>query len=417
MDGCDGGGGRGRVAGLQRRRGSSGDGNTDATSSNPSGSNGNGSGGSAPSGGTTGETGGHAPAGSAGSGPGGTGSGGSIDPGECLGTTYFVAPGGDDGNDGLAAASAFGTIQKGIDVAAPGDCVQLAAGDYPEDVVSKTHGTEAMPITIVGPAEAVLRGAGEGRVLQVHHDHLTFFGFTIDGWDGSGDSADTYQDKLVYAIGTEAGHGVTGLRLLHMTIENAGGECVRLRYLATDCEIGWTTISRCGVHDFEYAGGGKNGEGVYIGTAPEQLADGKNPTDEPDVSTGNWVHDCTFDTQGNECVDIKEAATANIVEHNDCTGQKDPESAGFDSRGSGNTFRFNQSHGNLGAGVRLGGDGEGDGVGNDVHENELHDNAAGGIKFQRAPQGKVCGNVCSANAGGDAVGDFGEQFDPCAACP
>ena len=70
----------------------------------------------------------------------------------------------------------------------------------------------------------------------------------------------------------------------------------------------------------------------------------------------------TFDTQGNECVDIKEGATANVVEHNDCTGQKDPESAGFDSRGSGNVFRFNASYANLGAGVRLGGDSEADGA-------------------------------------------------------
>ena len=110
-----------------------------------------------------------------------------------------------------------------------------------------------------------------------------------------------------------------------MTFKNAGGECVRLRYFAQHNEIATSRHSRrCGVHDFRFKAGGKNGEGIYIGTAPEQRGDGKNPTTDPDLSNGNWIHHNSFDTQGNECVDIKEAASGNLVENNRCTGQRDP---------------------------------------------------------------------------------------------
>ncbi|HEX5692393.1 MAG TPA: right-handed parallel beta-helix repeat-containing protein, partial [Roseiflexaceae bacterium] len=254
------------------------------------------------------------------------------------------------------------------------------------------------------------------RIVEINHDNITLEGFTIDGQAGDANSAAGYRDKLLYAIGTASRDGVQGLKVLRMTFRNAGGECLRLRYFARDNEIAHSSFTNCGVHDFRFGAGGKNGEAVYIGTAPEQLGDGKNPTTEPDQSSGNWVHHNSFNTQGNECVDIKEAATANIVEGNTCTGQRDPESGGFDSRGSGNIFRRNQSYGNTGAGVRLGGDQSGDGVSNDVYDNAIFDNRAGGIKFQRTPQGRICGNTMQNNSGGNAVGSYGAQFSPTASC-
>ena len=160
-----------------------------------------------------------------------------------------------------------------------------------------------------------------------------------------------------------------------------------------------------------------NGEGIYIGTAPEQRSDGKNPTSDPDESSSNWIHDNIFDTQGNECVDIKEGSSGNIVENNKCTGQKDAESGGLDARGSNNIFRFNEVYANVGAGVRLGGDASQDGIDNDVYQNTIKDNKNGGIKFQRKPQGKICGNTMSGNTSGNAVGTFASSFTPTKACP
>ncbi len=327
---------------------------------------------------------------------------------------YYVSPAGSDANAGTDAAKPFKTVQQALDLAQPGARITLAPGVYAQDIRSVRDGSASARITLAGPADAVIQGGGAGRIIEINHDNLALEGFTVDGLWGDPNSAAGYRDKLLYVLGKQSRDGVSGLRVMSMTFRNAGGECIRLHYFAQHNEIAESNISNCGVHDFRFDAGGKNGEGIYIGTAPEQRGDGKNPTADPDLSNANWIHHNTFDTQGNECVDIKEAATGNIVEYNRCTGQRDPESGGFDSRGSGNIFRANESYGNTGAGLRLGGDEASAGIGNDVYGNSIHDNQVGGIKFQRQPQGQVCGNVMSNNTGGDTVGTYGAAFAPAA---
>ena len=213
-----------------------------------------------------------------------------------------------------------------------------------------------------------------------------------------------------------AGDGVTGFRLVDMAVANAGGECVRLRYLVSGALLEGNDIGPCGVFDFRFGGGGKNGEGVYVGTAPEQRGRNGAPDDRADVSTGNVVRGNAIDTAGNECVDIEEDSRDNLVESNTCTGQLDPNSGGMDARGNDNTFRANSITGNTGAGIRFGGDAPEDGRGNSAQDNTITGNAAGGIKFQAGPQGAVCGNVMSDNAGGDSVGTYGREYEPGRSC-
>jgi hypothetical protein len=328
---------------------------------------------------------------------------------------YYVSPNGSDSNDGRSEGSALKSIQKGLSLAQAGDTIRLLPGTYAQDIISVRNGTASAPITISGPPSAIVKGGSKGRIVQIHHDYLILDGFTIDGQNGS-----SYRGRLIYVLGNEPRDGVTGLKIRNMKLTNAGGECIRLRYFVQEAEISNNTIGPCGHDDYpngNWAGGGKNGEGIYIGTAPEQRGDGKNPTSDPDQSNNNWIHHNTFDTQGNECVDIKEGASGNLVEHNSCTGQKDENSAGFDSRGNGNVFRYNESYNNLGAGIRLGGDTKNDGTHNDIYGNTLRNNKQGGIKFQVAPQGTVCGNVMSGNSVGDSVGSAGSSFKPSQPCP
>ena len=324
--------------------------------------------------------------------------------------TLFVSPSGDDGNSGASAATSLATIQEALDRAGRGTTVRLGAGTYLQDAVTRRAG-----VTVSGPRQAVVKGGGNGRIFEINHDDTTLSGFTIDGQAGKASGADGFRDKLVFVVGTTPGDGVGGTRIQDMALRNAGGECIRLKYLASGADISGNTIGPCGVHDFRFGAGGKNGEGVYIGTAPEQL--GRNPDDRPDVSRDNKVHDNRIDTGGNECVDIKEGSTANDVFANDCTGQRDPNSAGMDARGSGNAFRGNRIHDNVGAGIRFGGDTATDGTGNDAIGNEITGNRAGGIKFQAAPQGQVCGNRFSGNGGGVAVGAKAAGVDPARGCP
>ena len=58
--------------------------------------------------------------------------------------------------------------------------------------------------------------------------------------------------------------------------------------------------------------------------------------DTPDKCIGNLVRGNTITTNGNECVDIKEGSTDNIVEKNVCSNQLDENSGCFDSRGDNN---------------------------------------------------------------------------------
>jgi hypothetical protein len=338
-------------------------------------------------------------------------------PAPALATDFFVAPNGSDRFLGTSKNSPLQRIQVAVDKAKAGDTITLAPGTYKQDFVTRTNGTENQPITITGSADAVVKGGGKARVVEINHSYVVLNGFTIDGLHGNPESAKGYRDKLIYVQGKGKRSGVERLKITNMRITNAGGECVRLRYFAQNNEIAFNKIQKCGVHDFKFGGmKKKNGESIYVGTAPEQLDDGKNPTADIDRSNNNRIHDNTIDTQGNECVDIKEGATRNLIENNYCTGQLDPNSAGFDSRGNDNIFRYNQVFGNKGAGVRLGGDTQSDGSNNAVYGNNIYDNAGGGIKFQAKTQGQICGNAMNNNAGGNAVGSFGLLFSPTVDC-
>lgn len=308
------------------------------------------------------------------------------------------------------------TIQRAVDIAEPGDTIELLPGEYFQDVVTKKDGQPEKPIIIKGQKSSIIKGSGKPRIFEINHSYITIDGFTIDGHFKNSKEISSYRDKLLYVTGKIPGKVLVHLKVFNMDIKNAGGECVRLRYLVQNSEIAYNSILTCGVGDFEYNDGGKNGEGIYIGTAPEQLKDGKNPTNEVDHSDSNFVHNNYFDTQGNECVDIKEGSSFNVVEYNKCTGQKDPNSGGLDSRGDDNIFRYNEIYDNVGVGVRLGGDEDNDGINNQVYRNTITNNKSGGIKFQRTPQGQVCGNVFEGNEKGDSVGSFGEDFNPEKSC-
>lgn len=108
----------------------------------------------------------------------------------------------------------------------------------------------------------------------------------------------------------------------------------------------------------------------------------------------NWMHHNTFRTYGNECIDVKEGSTNNLIEYNVCEKQKDPNSGGFDLRGDENTVRFNEITDCIGAGVRIGGDGK-YGRGNHVYGNVIKSMGNGAFNIMAPEQGTVCENIIS----------------------
>ena len=69
---------------------------------------------------------------------------------------------------------------------------------------------------------------------------------------------------------------------------------------------------------------------------------GTRITNGPDESNYNLVTGNELIPRGNECVDVKEGASFNVIEYNECQEQLDDESGCYDSRGNENTFRYRQ---------------------------------------------------------------------------
>lgn len=345
--------------------------------------------------------------------------------------TWHVAPGaGQDGDGSLEHP--LGSIQQALGRAGPGDHVVLAAGEYREDPVSVRDGTPDRPIVLEGPRAAVVRGSGRSaRVILIRHDHLTLRGFTVDGLDGDPRQRESWRNKLVYLTGEQPGDPVTGVRLLRLHLRNAGGECLRIRYHARDIEVAESVIERCGAYDFLLGGGGlgpharretgslppegapaalrrpgaggRNGEGIYVGTSSRQWDDGRNPSGGPDATHAVHLHHNRIDTGAAECIDIKEGAHDNLVEHNECHGQADPNSGGISVRGNANIVRHNRVLAPAGAGVRVGGNEVGGrryGVGNTVRDNRVEGAGRMPFKILVQPQALVCGNLAVGSPGG-----------------
>ena len=177
------------------------------------------------------------------------------------------------------------TIKAGDDFEAtclhevqPGDTCHLEKGDYKHDGLTITHGTADKPITITGHSEACIRGSNtQDRVLQIAHDYYTVEGICFNGQHGN-----EYVATAIYVLGedkksTKNGltSSVTGLQLFNLEIKNFNSECIHFRYFVTHAEVQGCTIQNCGKEDFEDGGGGKVGEGVYLGTALDQVNDNK----------------------------------------------------------------------------------------------------------------------------------------------
>lgn len=269
------------------------------------------------------------------------------------------------------------SIQDALSKAQPGDTIFLEPGLYNQSFDTVRHGTKEKPITLKGNKHSIVIGDGRHRVIQVFHDNIHLIGFKVDGLNGP-PVEENFAGKLVYAQGNET---IDGLKIINMTFNNSGGEALRLRN-CHNAEVVNSTFFNTGVHDFRFNDTGKNGEAIYIGTS-------SNDWEIPDESSGNWIHHNFFNTQGNECVDVKEGSHNNIIEYNNCTGQKDINSSGISIRGDNNTIRNNVVYSNLGAGIRLGGNKVGDvryGKNNKVYNNTLFNNSVEEIKILVQPQ-------------------------------
>ncbi|MFC5068085.1 right-handed parallel beta-helix repeat-containing protein [Flaviflagellibacter deserti] len=295
-----------------------------------------------------------------------------------------------------ASAGLFNKVQDALQAAQPGDVIEVRPGTYREEIRTVRSGLPGKPITIQGQpgAQLVAKNTYDGRLFSIYHNYINVSGLKM-----------SQAAILMYVFGGSYNE-IKGNEFV-----DAGGECVRVKYFARNNLVENNTISNCGNRGFNPANKKKNGEGIYIGTAPEQLQRNPEvkvpanspigkPTSEPDRSTANIVRGNTIHTPA-ECVDIKESSYGNLVIGNNCSGNRDPDSAGFSARGDSNRFENNRLSGEIaGAGIRLGGDEENQGVNNVVVGNVFMNTVGFAVKDVREPQGAVCGNKIGNNEAG-----------------
>jgi hypothetical protein len=245
--------------------------------------------------------------------------------------TIYVSPAGSDQAAGTADKP-LKTLKKAVALAVTGDTIELAAGQYAGNAQTRVAG-----VTIAGPAAAIVSSPGD-HGIEILHDSTTLRGFTVQKCD----------------IGVWL-YGASDCVLERLTLRDMDGEGVRIKNQSCRNVVRKCTFERMGRQGFDVAAGKKNGEGVYIGTAPEQRSKNQ-PPNLPDRCLGNVVEDCTFHTEAAEAVDIKEDSEENIVRR--CTGEGscDPDGAIFGSRGDRNRFEACVATLGAGHGFRFGGD-------------------------------------------------------------
>lgn len=93
---------------------------------------------------------------------------------------YHVREDGTNWNPG-SESDPLATLQEALLRAGPGATVQVHPGTYQEHVWTVRDGEPDAPITITGPAEAVLQPPEVGEALWIKNSHVRLTGLTIDG--------------------------------------------------------------------------------------------------------------------------------------------------------------------------------------------------------------------------------------------
>ncbi|MDY7105098.1 MAG: right-handed parallel beta-helix repeat-containing protein [Actinomycetota bacterium] len=282
------------------------------------------------------------------------------------------------------------SVQEALDLAGPGTLIRIEPGTYHETLRTVRDGSPEAPIRLVGD-DAKIDGDGGGRLVHIRHDHIRL------------ENLDLGDAGIVVLV-----EGATDVQLRGNRVHDAAGECIRIRQESADVVVAANVVEGCGLSDFDLDDDEKNGEGIYVGTAPEQT-DG-----ERDGTARTVVVDNRIEAPA-ECVDVKEGAVDTLVEHNFCTGSQDPIGGGLSSRGIGTVFRANISTANDGSGIVLTGDTDADGTGTVVVDNVLVGNDGWGIKVVNGPQELLCGNRLTFNAEGPTTNRGRGAGDPCPA--
>jgi len=280
--------------------------------------------------------------------------------------------------------------------ARPGDTITLAAGGYDGAFYATTSGTASAPITLTGPATAVLsnRGGGCDPHVPASPGGISYCGYglhlnRVAYWKVKGL---TVADAAKGIVLDGASHNLID----GVDVHGTGDEGVHFRTSSSD-----NVLANATVHDTGRSQPGF-GEGLYFGSAQSNWSKyGENGGAGPDRSDRNQAVDNHFGPNVTaEHIDIKEGTVGGVVRGNTFDGRgisgDNFGDSWIDVKGSGYTLTGN--HGtNAGGGALL--DGyqvhqivSGAGCGNTFRGNDSDLGGAAGYAINVTDQSN-----CSAN--------------------
>lgn len=361
---------------------------------------------------------------------------------------FHVAVDGADSNVGSEAAP-LATLQEALDRATPGDTVYAHPGEYYQHPNTVRDGRAGEPITITGPADAVLHGG-----LGISHSHVRVTGMTFDGLQDpeNPDDASSYASHNigVHPPGWVEREYFSGY-LEDVTIKphavgNTQGSSISFKY-TNDVEVGeFEVVGPAGMKHLKDGEPGHNGEIIYIGIPFDKWLDPNERTKQRldldefpvDESHGYHVHHIK-QTAGHphaELVDAKSGCHDVLIEY--CTDvggsgyyrlhdEKPPsDEASIHLGGTGVTVRWSVIEDGRGAGVIVGNSGGVDemddlvdfpddrypGTGNAVYGNRIVDNEGLAVAFHSIRHEADFDNgpdvqetICGNEIGGETMGE------------
>jgi hypothetical protein len=271
--------------------------------------------------------------------------------------SFYVSPIGSNNNSGTSS-NPFETIQYAIDFASDGDYIKLKTGIYNESLVidkplkieSTYYRREKDSYGKTG--DSIICGqTSQSRVIQVFSSGVELRGITVDG-DCHGDKRG---DIGIFVGSQDVQTYISGIKIKYSSVRNMRGECVRMKYFVKDSEISMNSISGCGTDAFYHipSGSSKNGEGIYIGTSHKIEQRNKNPDTTIDDTNNISIVNNLINTQGNECVDVKEGSNNIRIESNYCLGQREQHAACYRMSGTSSIIKNNKCFGAVGSGVLI----------------------------------------------------------------
>jgi hypothetical protein len=162
------------------------------------------------------------------------------------GLTIHVTAGGS--GSGTAEAP-LGSIQHALDIAGPGDTIEVGAGEFREALATRRSGLADSPILVRGQGARATLVTAPGRVVTVGHEWVAIRDLALDGQYGADDEVRI----------SSAGHHA---ELRRVEVRRSGRDCIDMGAPA-DVTIADSVLHHC----LNATGGRSDAHGIVAGAA------------------------------------------------------------------------------------------------------------------------------------------------------